>query len=68
MSVTNIINRDTFMEFFRSEEGYSQLSADDCMELFSYSLKGSSDFTEELLKNIFADYGVSMSVSLGVRE
>jgi hypothetical protein len=54
----NLITKQQFMEFFRSEEGYIQLSADDCIELFSYALKGSSDITKELLDSVLEEYGV----------
>jgi len=52
------ITRQQFMDFFRSEEGYSQLTADDCIELFSFALKGSSFITKELLDSVLADYDV----------
>ena len=55
---TKLITKKQFMDFFRSEEGYDQLTVDDCIELFSYALKGSSDFTKELLDSVLADYGV----------
>ena len=55
---TKLITRQQFMDFFRSEEGYIQLSVDDCIELFSYALKGSSDFTKELLDSVLEDYNV----------
>ena len=53
-----MINRKQFMDFFRSEEGYDQLTVDDCIELFSGALKGSSDFTKELLDKVLSDYCV----------
>ena len=46
------------MDFFRSEEGYAQLTVDDCIELFSYALKGKYDITKELLDSVFSDYDV----------
>lgn len=55
---TTKITRQQFMEFFRSEEGYNQLTPDDAVEIFSSVLKGSSDFTKELLDKVLADYGV----------
>ena len=58
------ITREQFMAFFRSDEGYSQLSVDDCVELFSQSLKGSDDFTVELLEKVASDYNLSISVDI----
>lgn len=55
---TKLITKKQFMDFFRSEEGYDQLTVDDCIELFSSALRGSSDFTKELLDSVLADYGV----------
>lgn len=55
---TELITRRQFMDFFRSEEGYDQLTPDDGVELFSSALRGSSDFTKELLDEVLADYGV----------
>lgn len=50
------------MEFFRSDEGYTQLTPDDCVELFQQSLKGSTDLTEELLERVISDYGGNLIV------
>lgn len=58
------ITRAQFMDFFRSDEGYSQLSVDDCIELFSQSLKGSDDFTVELLEAVAGDYNLGISVDI----
>lgn len=55
---TKLISKRQFMDFFRSEGGYDQLTVDDCIELFSYALRGSSDFTKELLDRVLSDYGV----------
>lgn len=52
------ITRQQFMDFFRSEEGYDQLTSDDCIELFSFALKGKYDITKELLDSVFSDYDV----------
>jgi hypothetical protein len=46
------------MDFFRSDDYHDLLSTDDCVEIFQTALKGSSDFTAELLNDIFADYCV----------
>ena len=46
------------MDFFRSEEGYAQLTSDDRIELFSFALKGRYDITKELLDSVFSDYDV----------
>lgn len=50
--------RDEFMEFFRNIERLNELSVDDRIEVFSTILLGSSDFTAELLNDIFNDYCV----------
>lgn len=55
---TKPITRQQFMDFFRSEEGYIQLSEDDCIELFSFALKGKYDITKKLLDSVFSDYDV----------
>jgi hypothetical protein len=54
-----MITRNQFMEFFRSDEGYAQLSADDALEIFMDVLKGSSDLTENLLLGLLDAYGVT---------
>ena len=56
-SATNI-TRQQFLEFFRSDDYYDQLSTDDCIEVFRTALKGSSDITAELLNDIISDYSV----------
>lgn len=55
--------RRVFMEFFRSDEFNEALSADDCVEVFSTCMKGSSDFTPELLNQIFDDYSVNLQIT-----
>ena len=52
------ITRQQFLEFFRSDDYYDQLSTDDCIEVFRTALKGASDITAELLNEIISDYGV----------
>lgn len=52
------ISRDYFMNFFRDEEKLNELTADDRVEIFSYILLGSSDFTKKLLDEILSDYCV----------
>jgi hypothetical protein len=54
----NTITRQQFMDFFRSDEGYEALSADDGLELFGSALKGGSDITVELLQSLCGDYSV----------
>jgi len=54
-----MITRNEFMEFFRSDEGYAQLSVDDALEIFLDILKGSSDLTEDLLLSLLDAYGVT---------
>lgn len=52
------MNRAIFMEMFREDEIYGQLTVDDCLELFLTSLKGSSDLTKELMQKLFNEYGL----------
>ena len=52
------------MNFFRSDDGYSQLTADDCLELFLDILKGSSDITPELLCTLCDSYCMPHAGSL----
>lgn len=53
-----MITRKQFMEFFRNDECLSSLTVDDRHEIFAQIMLGSSDFTKELLEQIFNDYGV----------
>lgn len=51
--------REIFMTLWRNADGLSEgLTADDCIEIFASALKGSSDFTYDLLKDTCHDYGV----------
>jgi citrate lyase gamma subunit len=47
------------MEFFRSEDGYVQLSPDDALEIFLDVLKGSGDLTEDVILQLLDAYGVT---------
>lgn len=47
------------MAFFRDDEMLNTLSADDRIELFLHALTGNSDFTPELFKSLFSDYGIT---------
>lgn len=55
---TSYISREDFMAFYRSDEYNEQLSSDDCEEVFRTAMKGSSDFSAELLEEILSDYEV----------
>jgi len=50
------ISREDFMKFFRDEEKLNELTVDDRVEIFSYILLGTSDFTKKLLDEILTDY------------
>jgi len=52
------ISREDFMNFFRDDEKLNELTADDRVEIFSYVLLGSSDFTKKLIDEILSDYCV----------
>lgn len=54
-----MITRDEFMEFFRHEDFHSMISADDAQEIFLNVLHGSDDIKEDLLFELFRNYGVS---------
>ncbi|MCL4432416.1 MAG: hypothetical protein M1300_08850 [Epsilonproteobacteria bacterium] len=45
-----------FMEFFRSDRFHEEMSPEDCKEIFSQALHGSSDFSKELLDQTLGDY------------
>ena len=57
------MNRQEFMEFFRQDDFQDHMTADDCTEIFMGILKGSSDFTPELMNELFDDYGVDLRVA-----
>ncbi|KPN72644.1 hypothetical protein [Neisseria sp. 83E34] len=51
--------REAFMTLWRNTDRLNEaLTADDCIEIFASALKGSSDFTYELLAQTCEDYGV----------
>ncbi|EGZ50644.1 hypothetical protein [Neisseria wadsworthii] len=51
--------RAVFMTMWRDMDGLNDgLTADDCIEIFASALKGSSDFTYDLLAQTCADYEV----------
>lgn len=52
-----MINRDEFMEFFRSDEFHNQINPCDAEEIFLNILHGSSDLHFNLLRDLFAEYG-----------
>lgn len=52
------MNSTEFMAFFRDNEKLNTLTDDERIELFRYACVGSSDFTAELLQEIFDDYSV----------
>lgn len=53
-----MINREQFMDFFRSEDFQEHVSADDCREIFMGVLKGSSDLDDELIYDLYENYGI----------
>lgn len=55
-----IINREKFMEYFRSDDYGEELSTDDKIEIFINCLAGSSDITKELLNDVCDNYGGSL--------
>lgn len=57
---TSNITREQFLDYFRSDEGYAELTDDDCRELFAGALKGSGDFTFAFLQEVLGDYNISL--------
>lgn len=55
------LERDVFMHLFRySERLHSQLSPDDCCEVFAEILQGQGDIDKTLLKGLENDYDVDL--------
>lgn len=55
------LERDVFMHLFRySERLHSQLSPDDCCEVFAEILQGQGDIDKALLKGLENDYDVDL--------
>lgn len=54
-----MITREQFMEFFRSDDFNEKMTADDCVEIFTTCLKGSSDVTPKLFNSVLSEYGGS---------
>ena len=55
------LERDVFMHLFRySERLHSQLSPDDCAEVFAEILQGQGDIDKALLKGLENDYDVDL--------
>ena len=44
------------MEIFRQDDFHECMTTDDCLEVFSTVLKGSSDITASLLNGVISDY------------
>ena len=49
--------KQMLMQLFRDKDVFSELTPDDCNEIFLSSLKGSSDITKELLCELLLNYG-----------
>lgn len=56
------ITRQQFLDYLRSDRYNEEMSADDCLEVFVTSIKGSSDLSVELLNEILSDYGADFEV------
>ncbi len=54
------MTREQFLEYFRSDKFQEEMSADDCLEIFMGSLKGSSDITKENIKELASTYNVDI--------
>lgn len=58
------ITREQFMAFFRSDDFHSKVTTDDCIEIFSTVLKGSSDISPELFNEVARDYGANHLITI----
>lgn len=63
-----MINRNQFMEFFRSDEYSNQLDNNDKEEIFRGSLSGSSDFSVELINEVLSDHKVQDIVAVSKKR
>lgn len=57
-----LIERQQFIDYFRSDKYNEQMSADDCLEIFEGSVKGSSDLTVDLFNNLLDNYSAGFTV------
>lgn len=52
------MNREQFLEYFRSEQFDDEIDTNERIEIFKQCLLGASDITKELLEELFDEYGV----------
>lgn len=65
-STDTLITREQFLEYFRSDKYNEDLDTDDCIEIFSTALKGSSDISAKLFNDIVSDYGATENGTFAV--
>ncbi len=53
------MTRQEFMDFFRSHDGWADLTVDDKQEVFLDILQGDSDLTPDLLNGLIDNYGAA---------
>ncbi len=53
---SSTISREQFLDYYRSDQYSQEMSADDCLEVFLGSIKGSSDLTQDNMSSLFSDY------------
>ena len=63
-----LITREQFLDYFRSDKYNEEMSADDCIEIFSTASKGSSDITKKLIDDIANDYSVGNLMVIQPKE
>ena len=62
------MNRQKFMQYFRSEAFGENMSVEDRKEIFLQCLLGSSDITKDLLQELFNDYSVDNLAILEIKK
>ncbi|MCK5017859.1 MAG: hypothetical protein KAS32_12420 [Candidatus Peribacteraceae bacterium] len=56
--------RRQFMDFFRSDKFQEEMTADDCKEIFLSVLKGSSDLSIDLFRELCDNYDTPLQTVL----
>jgi hypothetical protein len=62
------MTREGFMDFFRSEDGWADLTADDRREVFMTVLKSDGDVTGDILGDLIRNYGASHRLEVKDKE
>jgi hypothetical protein len=62
------MTRQDFMNYFRSENGWADLTADDRYEVFMDILHGDGDLTADILDDLIRNYGARHRLEVKDRE